>query len=333
MNASRIPPADVRTLFRPFWRGEEAALRVLLSPPLRAALHSEVRFGALSPMLRRSEPDPAETLHAGVLATLDAAVRHEGLTAPEGFWGRADARPFLVKVFRDRLVDRHRRAARQRYVHDDAAIEAVVSPPSRGRGEAERHARYAAWLAANGPGALRLSHALALGASRDLLLVEAVAEQLAEGLRTDVAFLRPADETARLLEGWLDRVPTAPAPCRARRELAWILRDTGRDGPSEWQRRELGAASRALDLLLKWERRAEASLPAHLLAEIGPVVVLERSIRPCSHTTTAARGGGQRRGATPRSRAQRRRPTGGGGARGSIRRGPAGTGRRGARAA
>jgi proteasome accessory factor C len=36
-------------------------------------------------MLRRSEPDPAETLHAGVLATLDAAARHEGLTAPEGF--------------------------------------------------------------------------------------------------------------------------------------------------------------------------------------------------------------------------------------------------------
>ena len=58
----------------------------------------------------------------------------------------------------------------------------------------------------------------------------------------------------------------------ARRGRAWILRDTGRDRPSEGQRRAPDAASRALDLLLEWERRAEASLPAHLFAELGPVV-------------------------------------------------------------
>jgi hypothetical protein len=112
-------------------------------------------------------------------------------------------------------------------------------------------------------GALRASHALAYGAAHDLGLVELISHRLRNVPLGDAGLLRPAEETANLLDYWLCNVPQAPVPARARRALAWILRSTDQTDSNQWQALYKSAAERSLDLLRRWQERGEAVVRAH----------------------------------------------------------------------
>lgn len=267
MTALSVTPYAVRSLFRGHWAGERAALSVLAAPALQAAFRAEVQRGPQARVLRAADPDPDDHVHAGMLDTLTYAAGHRGLAVPDGFWTRGDARPMLVKVFRDRLVDRHRR--RWRESADVDALEGAAAPEP-GPVRALDPARLAEYRARMAAGSLRLGMALAFGAEHDGELVVEVARMLDGGHPVDPAFARSGAETAELLYEWAERVPEGPAPCRARRALAWIVRGQGREGPAAWQAADPGGTTRAMDLLLKWQHRAEAALPARLLRERGP---------------------------------------------------------------
>lgn len=250
-------------------------MEVLTTPPMLAAFRSEIRYGPYADSLRRADSDPDEHLHRGIVATVEYAMAREGLAVPPTFWSRLDARPFVALVFRHRLVDRYRRDSRLCVIHDPEGLEEYAAPrpaaPGAGRSTSTRLRDYRHRL---DDGSLRVAHALAFGAAYDLALVQEVVDRLGREPEPDPALLRPPGETAQLLQGWLDRVPPAPVPCRSRRILAWILRAVDREGPGEWQGRDPAATTKALDLLLKWQHRAEATLPARLLRELGPGVVL-----------------------------------------------------------
>lgn len=198
-------------------------MAALSHPALREAFLHEVRFGKYAGSLRRDDPDAMEHLHYGILAIMTSASATGGLSVPEGFWSRRDARPMLVRAFRHRLMDRYRRRRRRLQIISDAVVPKWFGAP------------------------------------------------YAPGPRAPSALL---EECRRRLDDWLDQVDAAPAPCRSRRELAWILRSSAPEGPQAWQMRDPPAAARALDLLLKWKQRAEATLPARLFTETGPAVVL-----------------------------------------------------------
>jgi hypothetical protein len=211
-------------------------MAVLMAPPVLAALRSEVRWGPHAERLRRADPDPDEHLHAGIVATLDHASRRGGLAVPAAFWSRSDARPFVAQVFRHRLVDRYRRESRFRVGHDaDLAGECEALPTTASGVGPLSPRRLREYRRRLDDGSLRIGHALAFGAAHDLALVEELVDRLEAGAGSDPALLRPPRETALLLQGWLDRVPTAPVTCRSRRVLAWIVRATDREGPTAWQ--------------------------------------------------------------------------------------------------
>jgi hypothetical protein len=275
MSQPPIAPDDVRSLFRSHWEGAPPAMAVLTAPPVLAAFRREVRWGPHADRLRRADPDLDEHLHAGVVATLEYAVRGQGLAVPPTFWSRRDAGPFVALVFRHRLVDRYRRDSRLPVSHNHKKLEwyAAPPPPASAVGPTPR-SRLLEYRRRLDDGSLRIGHALAFGAAHDLGLVQEVLDRLEAGTGPDPALLRPARETAQLLQEWLERVPTVPAPCRSRRMLAWIMRAADREGPSAWQARDPAETTKAMDLLLKWQHRAEATLPARLLRELGPAVVL-----------------------------------------------------------
>ena len=270
-----IAPNDVRSLFRSHWEGAPPAMAVLTAPPVLAAFRREVRCGPHADRLRRADPDLDEHLHAGIVATLEYAVRGQGLAVPPTFWSRRDAGPFVALVFRHRLVDRYRRESRLPVSHNHKKLEwyAAPSPPASAVGPTPR-SRLLEYRRRLDDGSLRIGHALAFGAAHDLGLVQEVVDRLDVGTGPDPALLRPARETAQLLQEWLEWVPTVPAPCRSRRVLAWIMRAADREGPSAWQARDPAGTTKAMDLLLKWQHRAEATLPARLLRELGPGVFL-----------------------------------------------------------
>jgi hypothetical protein len=274
MSQPPIAPDDVRSLFRSHWEGAPPAMAVLTAPPVLAAFRREVRWGPHADRLRRADPDLDEHLHAGVVATLEYAVRGQGLAVPPTFWSRRDAGPFVALVFRHRLVDRYRRDSRLPVSHNHKKLEwyAAPPPPASAVGPTPR-SRLLEYRRRLDDGSLRIGHALAFGAAHDLGLVQEVLDRLEAGTGPDPALLRPARETAQLLQEWLERVPTVPAPCRSRRMLAWIMRAADREGPSAWQARDPAETTKAMDLLLKWQHRAEATLPARLLRELGPAVV------------------------------------------------------------
>ncbi len=270
-----IAPTDIRSLFRPHWQGGTTATAVLTAPPVLAAFRNEVRWGPYAERLRRADPDLDEHLHAGIVATLEYAVRGQGLAVPPTFWSRHDAGPFVALVFRHRLVDQYRRDSRLPVSHNQQKLAwyTAPSPPASAVGPTPRP-RLLEYRRRLDDGSLRIGHALAFGAAHDLGLVQEVVDRLDAGTGPNPGLLRPARETAQLLQEWLEWVPTVPAPCRSRRVLAWIMRAADREGPNAWQARDPAGTTKAMDLLLKWQQRAEATLPARLLRELGPAVVL-----------------------------------------------------------
>jgi DNA-directed RNA polymerase specialized sigma24 family protein len=243
-------------------------MQVVAAPAVRELFRLEVTCGKQAGILRRQDSDPDEHVHEGILQTVQYATRKEGLAMPLGFEARQDVRPFLRKIFRDRLIDRYRRTARNETLTvrwDNArwgslAVEAEESP-----GPAQDPVRVATYEALLDSGALRLTHAIAYGAERDLHLIERVVERLRNGPIADPGLLRSAVETADRLEYWLCNVGNAPAPARARRALAWILRSTDQTDSNQWQARDKASVDSALDLLRKWQFRAENVLRLQVL--------------------------------------------------------------------
>jgi len=266
MNESYVLPHDISPLMRGCWQGEARAFRVLTLPKVAHALRAEVQCGPLARGLRSADPDPDEHLHAGVLELLSYASRLEGLAAPANLSGRKDVRPFLKFVFRHRLVDLHRRSGRVRVTQVPGGIDSLADAGRASRVQdsyavALRLREYRRLL---DRGLLRLSHAIAFGAAYDLDLIAEVVVRLEAG-HMDQSLRRPPREAASLLVAWMDEVSAAPAPCRARRALAWILRSNESAGPEVWQRTVPLAASQALDLLLKSQHRAEERVPSWVL--------------------------------------------------------------------
>lgn len=264
--AQPILPSEVCSLFRGYWRGERHAMQIVAAPPVRALIRLEVTLGKQARMLRRQDSDADEHVHEGMIQTIAHAAKHQGLAKPADFEQRRDVGPLLRKIVHDRLVDRaRRRASREPKTvlwdeHQWSALAYESNPTAPANADAERLVVYEHLL---DTGALRLAHALAYGAQHDVGLIELVSQRLRGAHVADAALLRPADETADRLDYWLCNVPQAPAPARARRALAWILRSSDETDSNHWQAMHKSEADRALDLLRTWQERAETVFRVH----------------------------------------------------------------------
>ena len=265
-----ILPSEIRPLFRGYWRGPRDAMQVVGAPAVRDLFRLEVTFGKQAGLLRRQDADPDEHVHEGMLQTVQHAARKEGLAMPSDFEDRLDVRPLLRKIFRDRLIDLHREMARREPMTvrwDDARWGSVAAEPEASQRTHPDPPLLATYHSLLDAGTLRLAHALAYGAEHDLHLVDLVVERLRAIHSAEPGLVRPAIETADRLEYWLSNVEHAPAPARSRRALVWILRSTDDTDSNRWQAANKVPAEQALDLLRKWQLRAEACVSQALAVE------------------------------------------------------------------